>query len=254
MKLHFPHGELSDIELREGSYRIGDADDADITIKDKGLADIHAALQIKGSDVYIAAASDATLISVHGKLVKDKREVRIDDRIVMAQLHCKIIDSEEDDDNHTKIRMALPKFLLRGVSGAHFGKLYPLRGATVLGRHSECHICLHAEGVSRRHAELHVDEKGLRVKDLDSANGTFVNDEKVTERQLQVGDELRFDNLRFLVQTPGQAEEPKQEDKAVAENIAKDDEPSSNNNLLKWLITGGVLIAAFAVAWAFKLF
>lgn len=264
MKLHFPHGELSDIDLNDGKYSIGNSDDADITIKDKGLAGVHASLEVKGSEVYIAATSDATLISVHGKLVKDKREVRIDDRIVMSQLHCKIIKGKEKDDNHTKVRMALPKFILRGVSGTHFGKLYPLRGATVLGRHSECHICLNSEGVSRRHAELYVDEKGLRVKDLDSANGTFVNDEKVGERLLQVGDELRFDDLRFLIQTPGQAEEPKPsrsgreqvfaDDGAVEEESNlfdnSDDQPSGKGSLV-WLIVAGVLIAAGVAAWAF---
>lgn len=264
MKLHFPHGELHDIELSEGKYSIGNSDTADVTIKDKGLVGIHASLEIEGSEAYIVAASDATLISVQGKLVKGKREVRVNDRIVMAQLHCKVIEGEEEDDNHTKIRMALPKFILRGVSGPHFGKLYPLRGATVLGRHSECHICLQSEGVSRRHAELHVDEKGLRVKDLDSANGTFVNDEKVSEKRLQVGDELRFDELRFMIQTPGQAEEPKKVQRTVEANVFADDnapeeqsvfadsddtEPSSGG-MQKWLIIGVILVAAIVAALA----
>lgn len=262
MKLHFPHGEFDDIKLSDGSYSIGNSDAADITIKDKGLASIHGALLVEGSEVYISAANDAALISVHGKLVKGKREVRADDRIVMAQLHCKISKDVEGDDNLTKVRMALPKFILRGVSGTHFGKLYPLRGATVLGRHSDCHICLKADGVSRRHAELYVDEKGLRVKDLDSANGTFVNGEKVSEKQLQSGDELRFDNLRFLIQTPEQAAEPskveqpskKEESEGDSPVFADDTAEKPSNNMLKWLVTGVVLVAAIVAAWKFELF
>ena len=42
----------------------------------------------------------------------------------------------------------------------------------------------------------------LFVKDLDSANGTFLNGKRVAEARVKRGDELRFDALTFGVMGP----------------------------------------------------
>ncbi|MCD4686074.1 MAG: FHA domain-containing protein [Anaerolineae bacterium] len=57
-------------------------------------------------------------------------------------------------------------------------------------------------GVSRRHAVITVDEDGLRVMDLDSANHTFINGQRLIahqERILRDGDELRLGQLVMRV-------------------------------------------------------
>jgi len=49
--------------------------------------------------------------------------------------------------------------------------------------------------VSRRHAELTLDGGAVLVTDLDSANGTFVNDERIAPHvpvRAKAGDRLRF--------------------------------------------------------------
>ena len=46
------------------------------------------------------------------------------------------------------------------------------------------------KGVSQRHAELTVGPDGLRLEDLRSKNGSFVNGSRVTSAHLQPGDEL----------------------------------------------------------------
>ncbi len=257
MKLNFPHGELNDKDLVDGTYRIGSSDDAEVVIKDKGLADVHATLHVKGSDLSISIDNEARLVSVNGKLVKQNREVRPNDLIIMAQVHLKVIDvvEEEEDDNRTRIRMALPKFVLRGVSGAYFGKTFPLRGATVLGRHSECHVCINADGISRKHAQITVEADGLTVKDLGSSNGTYVNGDKIEEAHLNVGDEVKLDTLRFLIQTPGMPEpaskEASQKNTSPHGNAASSvqGEEAGGSNAIKWLVTLGVLGGAVAVTW-----
>lgn len=55
-------------------------------------------------------------------------------------------------------------------------------------------------GVSRLHAELSFDEAGICLKDLDSANGTFLNDQRVEAyHALPVKhlDIIRLGNLKF---------------------------------------------------------
>ena len=51
--------------------------------------------------------------------------------------------------------------------------------------------------ISSRHAELVLEGQEYKVRDLDSTNGTRVNDEKVTEAQLQDRDRVQFGQIPF---------------------------------------------------------
>jgi pSer/pThr/pTyr-binding forkhead associated (FHA) protein len=149
-----------------------------------------------------------------------------------------------DEDNLTKVRMALPRFILRGVSGASFGKTFPVYRTTVLGRHSDCGIPLSGEGLSRRHAEISIEGSTLLVKDLGSANGTFINDERIEEGELKFGDELRLDTVRFLVQSPdgrSALETPPPPPDPVPEN-------TGGNRMVPWIVGGTVVLAAIVAA------
>ncbi len=69
-----------------------------------------------------------------------------------------------------------------------------------VGRVAECAVRLESPQISRRHAVLHVTADEVLIEDLKSANGTFVNGKRVTDRHtLDDGDELRFGDLRFQV-------------------------------------------------------
>jgi diguanylate cyclase (GGDEF)-like protein len=62
----------------------------------------------------------------------------------------------------------------------------------VLGRApGSCDVVLVDTGVSRRHAQIERTPTGHRLVDLESSNGTFVNDRRVTAQELEVFDELR---------------------------------------------------------------
>ena len=51
--------------------------------------------------------------------------------------------------------------------------------------------------VSSRHAELVLEGQEYKVCDLDSTNGTRVNDEKISEAQLQDRDRVQFGQIPF---------------------------------------------------------
>ena len=76
---------------------------------------------------------------------------------------------------------------------------------TKMGRHPECDICIDSQFISRFHAELFFNAGTWWVKDLESANGVFVNSERISCAQLnnhyilQLGRRISFkvfvDNL-----------------------------------------------------------
>lgn len=93
-----------------------------------------------------------------------------------------------------------PEYVLRGVAGVVFGRSYHLLTPTTVGRSPECDICLPSEGVSRTHARLRPLDYGVEVEDLKSTNGCFLNGQRVTLGIARPGDEIAFDELRFLVE------------------------------------------------------
>jgi len=61
-----------------------------------------------------------------------------------------------------------------------------------IGRLPNCSLILNDENVSRNHAVIQRAPGGWRLTDLGSTNGTSVNGTKVTEIQLQSGDQIVF--------------------------------------------------------------
>ena len=64
--------------------------------------------------------------------------------------------------------------------------------ALTFGRLKTSDVQLDDESVSRRHCTVHAREDGCVVADLQSANGTFVNDRRVATADLKPGDTLRI--------------------------------------------------------------
>ena len=84
-------------------------------------------------------------------------------------------------------------------------KDFPLVNATtVIGRGENCDLRVPLLSVSRRHCELIVAGESLKVKDLASSNGSYVNNKRVNETRLKPGDRLVVGPIVFTVQINGQ--------------------------------------------------
>lgn len=67
----------------------------------------------------------------------------------------------------------------------------------VFGRGESCDVIIDEKSASRRHAAIIEKAEGWYVSDLNSTNGTWVNDERVKERQLKSGDCIRVGRWTF---------------------------------------------------------
>jgi pSer/pThr/pTyr-binding forkhead associated (FHA) protein len=252
MKLLFPGGEHAPVELPDGKTIIGSAPDARIVLMAPGIAPHHAEIECAGVAGKITAIHPDNELAINGKPVSGTTELKPGDQISFAAVRARAVavekaapapaprarEPEVADDGRTKVRMALPKFVLRGVSGITFGKIFPVHGTVVIGRQSECEISIPSEEVSRRHAELRLTPDGVMVEDMGSSNGTYVNDRRVTRQLMKAGDELRLDTIRFLLLAPGQDINPtaaRPDTGAAAAGAAKPAAAGSRNGLM-WAI------------------
>jgi len=78
--------------------------------------------------------------------------------------------------------------------GPDIGRRIPLlKSQYVVGRDSEAGFVVSRSSVSRQHARLYADDAGnWWVEDLNSTNGTFVNETRIKNKQLSDSDQVRF--------------------------------------------------------------
>jgi pSer/pThr/pTyr-binding forkhead associated (FHA) protein len=116
----------------------------------------------------------------------------------------------------------LPSITLTAKNGRLEGKKYVFtdRQKCIIGRSRDCDLQINDglgyRSVSRHHCLLTIDPPGIRVRDLSSHNGTFVNGERLdsyafgritddvlgleeAEYELKDGDKLRIGGLVFKV-------------------------------------------------------
>jgi len=84
-------------------------------------------------------------------------------------------------------------YAIRVRTGSEEGELYPLfeNRQITIGRSPTNNIFIRDKNVSRVQCEIVVADGVVRLTDLQSTNGTFVNDVRTTEIILKVKDEVR---------------------------------------------------------------
>ena len=88
-------------------------------------------------------------------------------------------------------------------SGRQNGARRPLQiPLTVIGKAAGCDIRLNSTNIGEMHCLLVHGPTGLMIRDLDSANGTFVNGERTTSLNLKDGDLLTIGSFQFRLHLP----------------------------------------------------
>ena len=93
-------------------------------------------------------------------------------------------------------------------TGSNMGQRYALGEAPlVVGRGDDCDLRIQDHSVSRKHARVEPTATGVFVQDLDSTNGTFINDQLIDKTvMLHDGDYLRIGNCIYRFLTGGNVE------------------------------------------------
>jgi DNA-binding winged helix-turn-helix (wHTH) protein len=96
--------------------------------------------------------------------------------------------------------MSEPGSAPRGYLTVAGGQAFALRlGENVVGRGSEAQVRIDLPGISRRHARIVISDTSILIEDLDSKNGTFVGDTRVTSPvALEPGAVLSFGAIQAV--------------------------------------------------------
>jgi Nif-specific regulatory protein len=88
---------------------------------------------------------------------------------------------------------------LTAISGRLKGSVFTIEDLpVVIGRDTGATLCIADASVSRRHSQIQKEEQEFFIKDLESLNGTFINDVPVKQRQLKHGDRVRIGDSQFI--------------------------------------------------------
>lgn len=111
------------------------------------------------------------------------------------------------------------RLILRQVDGTD--KEYTFKeGPIRIGRAADNDVLLPSKGVSRQHAVIHsLDSGKWVVKDMDSANKTYLNGDVIDEAQIRSGDRLRIVDFEIEVALGDESstEQPIQADETLVE-------------------------------------
>ena len=133
---------------------------------------------------------------------------------------------------------------LRVLTGKQAGTLIPLSaGKFLIGREHDCHLRPNSDLISRHHCVFAVDEFTIRIRDLGSTNGTFVNGERLRGAVvLKPGDRVSAGKLEFQLVVDGQPD-------AVSDDtlIRSQDETRTDVPEVAPAIAGAETVTEFAV-------
>jgi pSer/pThr/pTyr-binding forkhead associated (FHA) protein len=210
LKIRFKDNKYNAVWLVEPKITIGRSATNALVIDDPLVSDVHMEVLVDNEQLTLRNLIPTQPVTVNGQMVTGSCELKPDDQITLGQVELIVIDPKreakviaEESANVTQLRATKATgWSIKANHSALANRVFPLKDINIIGRANECDICLAAAHLSRRHAQLQIIDGMLFVKDLDSANGTFLNGKRVAEARVKRGDELRFDALTFGVMGP----------------------------------------------------
>jgi len=103
---------------------------------------------------------------------------------------------------HRLFNPRITSFMFKVIieTGRDAGQTFEVKDRATLGRLKGNEISVSDPGISRQHARLLVQSGRLLLKDLGSANGTFLNESKVDSAEVRSGDRIRLGSIQLRVE------------------------------------------------------
>ena len=212
MRLTFPNGEHPEVtELSRVS--IGGGQDNRVRID--GLSEHHAVLANDRRGLWLVIEGNDANAHVNARPVSRLALVRPGDLISLGRVQM-LLRGDNDPQNaklppvsgafrssqETDDQFCAARFVLRGVGGTYSGCSFNLCDPLLIGRGSDARIRLDEPALAEQHARIELHGDRVILRDL-AGEGTLVNGVRIKDALLVSGDQLTFEQHRFVVEAPG---------------------------------------------------
>ena len=221
LKIRFVDDSKPAFWAMEKNFSIGKAKSNHLSLSDSSVDNLHAKIINRDDTFTLKDLGSKTGTYVNGTRITQRR-IACGDTIQIGSVELEIIDPFIDSQNLSQWSLIADSSWLNGQEfPLTFGSGSP---RIVLGRATNCDIVIPGTHLSRQHADLLLQDNVLQIRDLGSANGTFVNDKRVQASRLCAGDRIRLDVYSFKVFGPGISlpRAATQTLKAITEEILED--------------------------------
>ena len=198
LRIHFADNRQAPIWLVDERFTIGQDSRNSLVLAEAEISPFHAEIRQDHGQYYLSDCGTPGGTFVNGERVGARFQLRADDRVRIGQLELLLVDPARARPKAE----AAPRWYLQVIKGEHEGQKHHITGSMTFGRSVKCELCFSDLELSRRHCEFFLKDDVLEVKDLASANGVFVNQQKVSNAVLQPGDQVRMGSVTLLVIGP----------------------------------------------------
>ncbi|MBS7663189.1 FHA domain-containing protein [Pseudomonas lalucatii] len=198
LRVHFSDNRQAPIWLTDARFTIGQDSRNSLVLGDAQIAPFHAEVRQDHGYYYLSDCGSQAGTFVNDERISARYQLRANDRVRLGTLELVLLDPAQ---GRARAETA-PRWFLQVVKGEQEGKKFHIHGSMTFGRSAKCELSFSDLALSRRHCEFFLKDDVLEVKDLASANGVLVNQQKVSTALLQPGDQLKMGSVSLLVIGP----------------------------------------------------
>ena len=201
LRIHFSDNRQAPIWLVDERFTIGQDSRNSLVLVDPSIGPFHAEIRQDHGFYYLTDVGSPGGSFVNNERISTRFQLRAGDHVRLGDVELHLVDPAR---TQAKTEQAA-RWYLQVIQGEHEGKKFHINGSMTFGRSVKCELCFSDQELSRRHCEFYLKGDVLEVKDLASANGLMVNQQKVATAVLQPGDQLKMGSVSLLVIGPKSA-------------------------------------------------
>lgn len=250
LRINFSNRAQPDRPLGMGVHRVVREASGHVGVGDQLQGALLARLCVDRRGLWLQVPAGMRGVHVNGRPVQRMAQVRAGDAIYVDGVELLLQGASLPAATAAgPAAQGDPRVILRGVGGKYHGRSIALLRPCLVGRSRDAGIRIDDPMFGERHAQLELHGDRVLLKDLGSAEGSWVNGVAVRDALLQAGDQVAFDGQhRFVVEVPWTTPPAlSADDAAEATESSASAPPSGARGTVRrwpWLLLAALLLGA----------
>lgn len=197
LKLHVKDSHYSPLWIVDKHFTIGSAAETQLQLVDSHIEALHAKIIHVDQRYHLKDNNSRAGTFINGQRITQK-ELIPGDTIRIGSTEIVVLEPRVSANQPES---APASWRLVSEGPWQTGKEFDIAdvGSTFVGRSNSCQVMIPGTHLGRQHIDITVENHHLRIKDLGTASGTFLNDLPITNSTANNGDRLRVDIYCFRI-------------------------------------------------------